>query len=138
MAATFPFDLVSPERLLVSEAVEEVIVPGTEGEFTVLPGHAPFLSTLKPGIVVVKANGTTRSLFVRGGFADVNSQGLTILAEQAIPAESLDAARMDAEIADAQAQVAGAIADDTRLRAQTMVDRLQELKAARAAGTAAH
>lgn len=138
MAAPFPFELVSPERLLVSESVDEVIAPGTEGEFTVLAGHAPFLTTLKPGIVTVKAGATTRRLFVRGGFADVNPQGCTILADQAIPMESLDEARLDAEIGGAEAERADALSDDGRLRAQNQVDRLRELKAALAAGTATH
>jgi F-type H+-transporting ATPase subunit epsilon len=136
MAASFPFELVSPEKLLVSEQVDEVIVPGSEGEFTVLAGHAPFMSMLKPGIVRVKTGGALRSLFVRGGFADVNPQGLTILAEQAVPLESFDAAAIDAEIARAEESVASASGDQQRLHAQETLDQLRELKASLAAGTA--
>jgi F-type H+-transporting ATPase subunit epsilon len=136
--ATFPFELVSPERLLVSEQVEEVVAPGTEGEFGVLAGHAPFLSTLKPGIVTVKLpGGALRKLFVRGGFAEVNASGLTILAEQAIPLEDLDAAHIDAEIRDAETDVADATGEEARHRAQQQLDRLRELKAALASGAAA-
>ena len=137
--ATFPFELVSPERLLVSEQVEEVVAPGTEGEFGVLAGHAPFLTTLKPGIVTVKLpGGRVHRLFVRGGFAEVNPSGLTILAEQAIPLEDLDPAHIDAEIRDAETDVADATGEGTRRRAQEQLDRLRELKAALATDAATH
>ena len=80
--ATFPFELVSPEKLLISTEVEQVVVPGTEGDFAVLKDHAPFMSTLRPGVVVVtEASTEVQRLFVRGGFADVSPRGLTILAE---------------------------------------------------------
>jgi len=86
MADPFSFELVSPERLLLSEQVAQVVVPGTEGEFTVLKNHAPFMSTIKPGVVTVTpVSGQPMRFYVRGGFADVNGSGLTILAEQAIP-----------------------------------------------------
>ena len=85
MAEPFQFDLVSPERLLMSEPVDQVVVPGSEGYFTVLKDHAPFMSTLKPGVVEVTRGGDNERIFVRGGFADVSVEGLTILAEQAIP-----------------------------------------------------
>ena len=87
MAEPMQFDLVSPERLLVSAEVESVVVPGSEGYFTVLARHAPLISTLKPGLVEVKElSGAVRKFFVRGGFADVTPAGLTLLAEQAIRA----------------------------------------------------
>ena len=127
--ATFPFELVSPERLLVSEQVEEVVAPGTEGEFGVLAGHAPFLSTLKPGIVTVKApGGVVRRLFVLGGFAEVNPQGLTILAEQAVPVEEFDAARLEAEIKHAEAALAHAASEAAKARAQDQLDALKGLR----------
>lgn len=128
--ASFPFELVSPEKLLFAGEVEEVVVPGTEGEFTVLKDHAPLMSTLKPGIVTVGESATKRTrLFVRGGFADVAPTGLTILAEMAVPVEELDAARIDAEIRDAQADVSAAPSDETRRLAQEKVNQLSELKA---------
>lgn len=129
--ATFTFELVSPERLLFAGDVEDVIVPGTEGEFTVLKDHAPLMSTLKPGIVTIGETGAKRTqLFVRGGFADVNPAGLTILAETAIPLAELDAAKIDAEIKDAGDDLAAATGDETRRRAQEKLDQLRELKAA--------
>ena len=120
MAEPFQFELVSPERLLMSEPVEQVVVPGSEGYFTVLKGHAPFMSTLRPGVVdVINGNATLR-IFVRGGFADVNSAGLTILAEQAIPLDEVDPAMLAQAVQNAEEDVAdakdGAIRDATELR----------------------
>ena len=77
--AAFPFELVSPERLLFTGEVESVVVPGSEGEMTVMKDHAPLMTTLKPGIVTVNETaGKSQRLFVRGGFADVAPTGLTI------------------------------------------------------------
>ena len=103
MAEALQFDLVSPERILVSETVESVVVPGREGYFTVLARHAPFMSTLKPGLVEVRGlGGDLRRIFVRGGFADVTPTGLTILADRATPVEDLDRAALDEEIRAAE------------------------------------
>src|SRR6185295_4530558 len=95
MAEPLKFDLVSPEQLLVSDDVESVVVPGGEGYFTVFARHAPLMSTLKPGLLEVKGlSGAVQKFFVRGGFADVNPAGLTILADQVIPLDELDAGRL--------------------------------------------
>jgi F-type H+-transporting ATPase subunit epsilon len=132
--ATFSFELVSPERLLFAGDVESVVVPGTEGEFTVLKDHAPLMSTLKPGIVTITESGAKRTqLFVRGGFADVNPTGLTILAETAVPIEELDVAKLDLEIKDASEDVADAGGDEPTRRAQESLDQLRVLRAAIAA-----
>ncbi len=127
----FHFDLVSPEKLVFSGEVEAVVVPGTEGEFTVLKDHAPLMSTLKPGIVEIAQSATTKmQLFVRGGFADVAAAGLTILAEYAVPLGELDAAKIAADIKDAEEDVADAKTDETRRIAGEKRDQLLELKAA--------
>ena len=90
----FHFELVSPEKLVFSGEVETVVVPGTEGEFTVLKDHAPLISTMKPGIVAIEeAPAKKLRQFVRGGFAEVAPSGLTILAEQTIPLAELDVGR---------------------------------------------
>ena len=129
--ATFAFELVSPERLLFGGDVESVVVPGTEGEFTVLKDHAPLMSTLKPGVVTVTETGAKETrLFVRGGFADVAPTGLTILAESAVPVEQLDGAKLDAEIQNAREDVSDAPSDETRRMAQEKLDQLNELRAA--------
>ena len=115
MAEPMHFDLVSPERLLMSEEVESVVVPGSEGFFTVLARHAPFMSTLKPGLVEVKMlAGETQKIFVRGGFADVTPAGLTILADEAIRLEDFDTAALAQEIRDAEEDLADAGQDQAK------------------------
>jgi F-type H+-transporting ATPase subunit epsilon len=127
--AAFHFELVSPERLMFSGAVEAVVVPGTEGEFTVLKDHAPMMSTLKPGIVEVDETASRKvRLFVRGGFADVSPAGLTILAEQAIPLEELDSAKLDQQIRDAEEDVTDASSDEARRLASEKLAQLRELR----------
>jgi F-type H+-transporting ATPase subunit epsilon len=79
------FELVTPEKLVRSESVHMVVVPGTEGDFGVLEGHAPFMSTIRDGVISVytSANGQPETIAIRGGFAEVNDKGLTVLAEHA-------------------------------------------------------
>ena len=88
--ATFKFDLVSPEKLLFSGDVEQVDVPGAEGDFGVLAGHAPTVATLRPGILTVHAGGSAQKIVVLGGFAEVSADGLTVLADTAEAAENID------------------------------------------------
>ena len=128
MAEAMQFDLVAPERLLVSEEVESVVVPGTEGYFTVLARHAPFMSTLKPGVVEVRGlSGETRKIFVRGGFADVTPTGLTILADRATPLEDLDAASFAEEIRTAEEELAAAGEDQARrLSSENKLNQLRD------------
>jgi F-type H+-transporting ATPase subunit epsilon len=131
MPDPFHFELVSPERLMFSGEVEAVIVPGTEGQFTVLKDHAPLMTRLKPGIVEVDETDTKKSrLFVRGGFADVAPSGLTILAELAMPVEDFDAAAVAAQIKDAEEDVADATNDEQKRLANEKLDQLRELKEA--------
>lgn len=131
MAGKLHFDLVSPERLLMSANVDQVDVPGSEGDFGVLAGHAPVVTTLKPGVVKVFNQGSGEErIFVRGGFAEVTLDGLTILAEEALPLAELDAAALDQRVRDAEEDVADAKSDAARLKAQQTLDGLKELKAA--------
>src|SRR5436309_3490233 len=106
--AEFQFDLVSPERLLFSGAVAQVDVPGAEGEFGVLANHAPTIAMLKPGILTVFEAGGQKRIVIGGGFAEVNPQGLTVLAELAVPVEDFDRASLASEIKDAEEDVADA------------------------------
>ena len=131
MADAFPFELVSPERQLVSGDATSVVVPGAEGQFTVLANHAPFLSTLKPGILeVTMADGSSDRIFVRGGFADANPEGLTLLAEEAQRVADLDKSALDQAIQDAKEDVADAKDDAKRTEASTRLAHLEEVKAA--------
>ncbi len=91
MADKIPFELVSPERLLFSEAVEMVVIPGTEGNFGVLPGHSPFASTVRADLIEIYEGGQiTRRIFVAGGFAEVTPERVTVLADEAAPLDQLN------------------------------------------------
>ena len=128
MADKLKFDLVSPERILMSEDVDMVTVPASEGQFGVLAHHAPALATLKPGILEVQRDEKTkRRIFVRGGFAEVTPEGLTVLAEEAIEEERLNREVLAQEIADAVDDVSDAADDASRQRAQEALDSLREI-----------
>ena len=101
-------EIVSPERLLVSETATSVTVPGADGYFTVMGEHAPLMTTLKPGFITANVAGGAQVFFVRGGFADVAPEGLTILAEQALPAAEFDPNSFDAYIEAAETALAAA------------------------------
>jgi F-type H+-transporting ATPase subunit epsilon len=126
--ASFPFELVSPERLLFSGEVEQVVVPGSEGEFTVLKDHAPVMTTLRPGFVYINATSGEQILYVRGGFADVAPTGLTILAEIAVPVSDFDAARLAREIELAKEEAGTASTEETKRRADEKVGQLEQLR----------
>ena len=130
MADPFQFELVSPERLLMSAKVEQVVVPGSEGYFTVMIGHAPYMSTMRPGVVDVTREGQIERIFVRGGFADVNGGGLTILAEQAIPLAEVDPEWLDQEVRNAAEDVADAKDGATRDAAELRLHQLREVQSA--------
>ena len=126
MAGTFKFELVTPERMALSEDVAQVVVPGVEGEFTVLPGHAPVISALRPGVIeVVLPDASKTRIFVKGGFAEVDADHLTVLAERALAVEEMDAA---AELEAAEAELAAASDDASRLAAASAVERLKALR----------
>lgn len=132
--ATFHFELVSPEKLLFSGDVEGVVVPGIEGQFTVLKDHAPVMTVLKAGIVEIDETPAKKTrLFVRGGFADVAGGGLTLLAEQALPLEQFDAPRLAVEIKNAEEDLADAKTEEAKKLAAEKLDQLNELKEAVAA-----
>jgi F-type H+-transporting ATPase subunit epsilon len=93
------FELVTPDRIVLSEMVDMVVVPGSEGNFGVLPGHSLFMSTIRPGTIDVYRDRTViRRVFVVGGFADVTPERCTVLANQAVPAEELDRGAIEAEL----------------------------------------
>jgi F-type H+-transporting ATPase subunit epsilon len=126
MADTFTFELVSPEKLLVSEPAESVVVPGAEGDFQVFAHHAPVLSALRPGLLdVVLAGGKERRFFVRGGFAEADPDELTVLAQLAIDSADLDKKAVAQEIQNAEEDVADAKDDAARDKAQETLDSLR-------------
>src|ERR1700690_3718889 len=104
--ATFHFDLVSPEKLLFSGDVEQVDVPGVEGDFGVLANHAPFVATLRPGILTVHGTGGEQKIVVLGGFAEVSAQGLTVLADVAETVADIDRAMITTRIGEMEQRIA--------------------------------
>lgn len=112
--ATFQFDLVSPERLLFSGDVEQVDVPGVEGDFGVLKDHAPFVTMLRPGILTMFREGGELRVVVNGGFAEVGPSGLTVLADMAVPVEDFDTARLAEAIKNTEEDLADAKDDAAR------------------------
>jgi F-type H+-transporting ATPase subunit epsilon len=128
MAATFTFELVTPERVLMSAQVEQVQVPGADGDFTVFAGHAPVVSTLRPGVIEAKAaDGKLTRIYVRGGFCEVGPQSLTVLAEKASNADTLTGDALATELKAAEADLAAATTDDARWTAQTAIERLKSI-----------
>ncbi len=129
MAGTFKFELVSPERILLSVDAEQVVVPGSEGDFAVLPGHAPVIATLRPGVLDVMVGGARKRLFVKSGFADVDPVRLTILAQKAYDVEEMTASVVSEELKLAEAELAGAQSDEARTAADTLVNELRKISA---------
>ncbi len=134
MADTFKFELVSPERLLLSADAVEVTVPGSEGDFGVFANHAAVMSTLRPGMVrAVLADGKEEGFFVLSGFADVSPSGFTLLAEFAVPAADFDARAIEEQLAKAQEALDKADNEAKKDKAQNLVNQLNEVSAAMAA-----
>jgi len=102
---TFHFELVSPEKLLFSGDVEQVDVPGAEGDFGVLAGHAPFVSTLRPGILTLHGAGGEQKIVVLGGFAEVSAEGLTVLADVAESVQDIDRAMIATRIGELEQRI---------------------------------
>ncbi|KRA44884.1 F0F1 ATP synthase subunit epsilon [Devosia sp. Root635] len=127
MAEGLKIEIVSPERLVLSEVVTSVTVPGSEGYFTVMDDHAPFMTTLRPGFITVNQNGQDAIFFVQGGFADVSPDGLTILAERSVPVAEFDHADLAAQIKAAEAELAAAATPEEKSYAQDVVSALLNL-----------
>jgi len=131
MADKIAFDLVSPEKLLLSDQADMVTVPGTEGYMGVMAGHSPVISTLRPGTINVQgsSDGDVR-FFIRGGFAEITSGKITVLAEEAIPMADVDVALLDQRIKDAEEDVAAAKTDAEKARAAESLDDMKQIRAA--------
>ena len=136
--ATFSFELASPTRLVFSGEVEQVDVPGAEGDFGVLAGHAPLISALRPGILTIREGGGAKRLYVRDGFAEVNASGLTVLAEFATPVEELDSGEIQKEIEAAEVRLTEAKEGHAKDKAAERVDQLKQVRTELGATQAAH
>ncbi|HWD49150.1 MAG TPA: F0F1 ATP synthase subunit epsilon [Rhizomicrobium sp.] len=124
------FDLVSPERLLLSEEADMVTVPGADGYMGVMAGHAPLVSTLRVGMIDVLKDGQDSRYFIRGGFAEVNAEKIIVLADEAIPMAEFDLAVLDQRIKDTEEDLIAAKSDNERSRISEALDDLRLIRAA--------
>lgn len=127
MAGSVQFDLVSPERRLASVAASEVQIPGADGDLTAMEGHAPTITTLRPGILKAVSSEGTKSYVVTGGFAEISAGGVSVLAERAVPVEEANAALFDALLAEARE--AAAVTED-KDAAEKLIADMMALRAA--------
>ena len=129
MAGTFKFELVTPERMVLSQDASQVVVPGVEGEFTVLPGHAPVISALRPGVVDATLGDARKiRVFVKGGFAEIGADRVTVLADRALDVEAMNSAVIGRELEAAEADLAAATGDADKLAAASAVEQLKALQ----------
>ena len=120
MADTLQFSLVSPERELYSGDVDQVDIPGTEGNLGIMPDHSPLMAAIRTGTITVYENGAETKFFVQGGFADVTPSGLTVLAERAVAMNALDKAEIEAQIAAVEASLADLTGDAALAASQNL------------------
>ena len=131
MSELFRFELVSPEKLVLAAQVQQVLVPGSEGDFGILSGHAPVMTSIRPGVLeVTTRSGNAKRFYVRGGFAEAHPDGLVVLAQQSIDLEELNASDLQQEIKNLEEDVTDANTDEQKNKAQFALDRLNELQAA--------
>jgi F-type H+-transporting ATPase subunit epsilon len=130
MAEKIAFDLVSPERLLLSDTADMVTVPATDGYMGVMAGHAPVITTLRPGMIDIAKDGTDSRFFVRGGFAEISAEKITVLAEEALPFSELELPVLDQRIRDAEEDLIAAGSEAERARIAEMLDDLRLIRAA--------
>ncbi|MEL7048249.1 MAG: F0F1 ATP synthase subunit epsilon [Pseudomonadota bacterium] len=129
MASTFKFELVSPERVLLSVEAEEVQIPGAEGDFTVLAGHAPVISTLKPGVIHATMADGKKAIFVRSGFADVTAETVTILAERAFITDEVDPRQIESELQAVEKALEDDQDDEALMHLNRAIDELKAIQA---------
>lgn len=128
--ATFAFELVSPEQLLMSVDADQVTVPGAEGDFGVFAGHTPVIATLRSGVVEVESADGAERIYIAGGLADVMQDRMTVLAEEAIPVADLDRAAIEQKIQDAREDLEDAKDDEARRVAEAKITGLENMLAA--------
>jgi F-type H+-transporting ATPase subunit epsilon len=128
MADSFNFELVSPERLLLSASATEVVLPGSEGEMTVMANHAPTMTTIRPGVLTVKdASGQTQKFVVFGGFADILPNGCTVLAESALAVSDFKKDALAKRVDQAKSDLDSAKSDDAKTRIAQLISDLNSL-----------
>lgn len=137
MAGKIAFELASPERLLISERFDMVVIPGSDGDIGVLPGHAPLLSSLRAGVIAIHDGGAVvERVFVDGGFAEVLPERCTVLAEEAAPVADIDAGETERAIREAELDLRDAENAEARRGAESRLSRLRAMLAAASAPAA--
>jgi F-type H+-transporting ATPase subunit epsilon len=134
MAGTFKFELVSPERVLLAIDAEQVELPGSDGDFTVLAGHAPVIATLRPGTIHARSAGAKKAIFVKSGFVEVRPDAVVVLAEQAFMTDEVDPRQIEAELKATEAALAAANDDEARRHLGMAIEQMKVIAAARAKG----
>ncbi len=127
MADKLNFDLVAPEARVFQGEVDMVVVPGSEGDFGVLAGHAPFMSTIRSGAIAIHDGADVRRTFIHGGFAEVTPAGLTILAEEAIDIADVDPAEVERQLTEAREDLGQARDEDETREAQNRIEKFEAL-----------
>ncbi len=132
MADMLTFELVSPERLLLATEATQVSLPGAEGDMGILPGHAPLIASLRPGVIEVEGSAEAGDgrIFVGGGVLEIAQDKLVVLADEAIPVAELDRASLERRVRDAAEDIEDAKDDETRLKAEFRLRHLEDLLAA--------
>lgn len=133
MAGMFKFELVSPERVLISEPAEQVVLPGAEGQFTVLVGHAPVVSTLLPGVIHVTLTSSKKGIYIDGGFVEVNPEAVTVLAEHAFITDEADPRMLESALNKAEAALQETKDDEALRHLTTAIEQLKGLQRGKAA-----
>jgi F-type H+-transporting ATPase subunit epsilon len=134
MAGTFKFELVSPERVLLAVDAEQVELPGADGDFTVLPGHAPVVATLRPGTILSRTATDKKAIFVKSGFVEVRPDSVVVLAEQAFITDEADPRFIENELAATEAALAAADNDEARRHHNMAIEQMRQVLANRQKG----
>jgi F-type H+-transporting ATPase subunit epsilon len=134
MAGTFKFELVSPERVLLSVDAEQVELPGGDGDFTVMPGHAPVISTLRPGTIHARTKDAKKGIFVKSGFVEVGPDKVVVLADQAFMTDEVDVRQIEAELKATELALAAANDDEARRHLGIAIEQMRAIVSARQRG----
>ena len=128
MAGTFKFELVSPERVLLSGDAEQVVLSGSEGDFTVLPGHSPVIAQLLPGVIHAVLPDSKKAIYIKGGFAEVTPESLAVLVEHAFVTDEADVRQIDDELDAVEKALADADDDEARVHFNRALAALKSIK----------
>jgi F-type H+-transporting ATPase subunit epsilon len=134
MAGTFKFELVSPERVLLAIDAEQVELPGSDGDFTVMAGHAPVISTLRPGTIHAQSAAGKKAIFVKSGFVEVSPDSVVVLAESAFMTDEVDPRHIESELKATEAALAAANDDEARRHLGMAIEQMKTIAAARHKG----